>query len=413
MAPYAKHAAFVLSASLILSTAAMSASALSSEFEVDVELERRGQHVILSNSSNETVLTAAADSRTTVEDGDGPGGYWSDVLLGDQTYEVVAARPSLTSDNETLDLIAGWNGDEATVSWQADQRFAPFTVYIDGEVTASTYEDSWSDNRGGLDGATVAVLGTDKRAQEAARDGHVGSEGHPETIEVFASVRLGEPMLTESSRADIGTASDPSLVFRHQTFINEQGIMVPWPGTGSRCFNGNNRGFSPTSNQYKSRVDVRTTWHTSSSTVTYGSDVPNGRLHDNCTPVSGPGLMAEAAIPGELIESRTTSANISVVRDSGGSNSGRSQYSVGHSAVIPFSPLGTGLVPAIDYNYDELILRMGLITIQGVHDMAPSHEIYVSGLVPQPLWWPVYQFRNEGFTNLLPTHGNRAINISL
>lgn len=138
-------------------------------------------------------------------------------------------------------------------------------------------------------------------------------------------------------------------------------ILFMDPGVKSKYFNGNNRGFSLLSNEYKTRMDVKVYFPSSgnaTATLTNSNKkVATTIFYDENYKVIGSG---------------TAGKNMGIHDVVGNAN--KVSYNAYHNIGIPYAE---GITPNITYNYNATIYRDRGYTITGSHDRVPSHDIYI------------------------------------
>ncbi|MED4302133.1 DUF3238 domain-containing protein [Geobacillus stearothermophilus] len=160
---------------------------------------------------------------------------------------------------------------------------------------------------------------------------------------------------------DIG-AEYPAYIFRYTTFIpyakvdNPNAIHEGILGEYGTQLKGDNRGFDPFSNKYRTRVDVYTTWWYNDPELFYDRFVGESVLYDS---------------KGNVLLRGTASPNgIKVTKDLVSST--KMMWRVNHDVGVPFH----SSYPNITYYYEATVYKNGNFSIRGSHDKAPNHEIY-------------------------------------
>lgn len=150
----------------------------------------------------------------------------------------------------------------------------------------------------------------------------------------------------------------PGYIVRYMTFIPTAYADNPLAGTGVAKFGGDNRGFSWSSNKYRTRSDIYAIFYDSGHTSFYDApDVGRTTYYDSKGFLGGSDW---ASVDGIYPHNITkTSSYVS--------------YSMEHSVGNPFDPG----YPNIDYEYNATIYKSGSLSIDGNHDQAPNHEIYI------------------------------------
>lgn len=229
--------------------------------------------------------------------------------------------------------------------------------------------------------ASIRVPSLSSATMQAATAESTGSTGGGKATPTMAEAALSAAMSSTSTPtgedgALTTQASQSPLpwMFRYQTFIAPSLVRpVGWHG---QTFNGNNRGFSAWSNEYKTRTDTTFTfdnaWH-----VTGASSSPTAvgqTIEYNCPDIWSWNGCYETR--------RATASSSGVSTRFWFEGYGTASAEVTHSVGLPIgiAAFGGATAPAIDY---KVKYRYGLFgfNILGVHDGAPSHEIW-GGYVP-------------------------------
>ncbi|PFT49234.1 fibronectin type III domain-containing protein [Priestia megaterium] len=145
--------------------------------------------------------------------------------------------------------------------------------------------------------------------------------------------------------------------FLYMTFIPYFSLEDPVPLNGT-YLKGDDRGFYPYSNRYRTKVDVSTGF----KGPTYINPVIDIGTSHRC---------ADAACK-KVIETKTASkSGIKVYKDQVSTR--KMVWRVKHDVGIPF---GKGY-PNINYYYEATLLSSPSFVVKGAHDKAPNHEFYL------------------------------------
>ncbi|MEC1155539.1 DUF3238 domain-containing protein [Cytobacillus horneckiae] len=183
--------------------------------------------------------------------------------------------------------------------------------------------------------------------------------------------------------------------FRYTTFIPTAKADPP---DGKSCpqFKGDNRDFSFSNNNYRTRTEVQANFTGSSngSTSWVTKDVrPTTRY--NC----------DGTTTTKTQKSYTMSkSNLEATKDF-------VSWKVTHSVGIPFEIYNIS-PPNIDYYYTAAVSSDGDIQVTGSHDQAPAHEMYA--YIPNSdALLTIFRHENKGFDYLAPPMADRKISFSI
>lgn len=178
-----------------------------------------------------------------------------------------------------------------------------------------------------------------------------------------------------------------SFVFRYTTFIPDRVVKNQYPLHGG-WLKGDNRGFSATSNAYRSRTDVYAGWSPvggSSGELFIEKDVGESVLYED-----------EA---GTIVDRRGTASDSGIYFGSFTDTSNLKSWVVDHDVGVPFA----AVYPNINYDYRGLINRGSYSgEIVGSHDKAPNHEMYLGVAYSDFGWTTIYRYTGGSFWNLVP-----------
>lgn len=223
------------------------------------------------------------------------------------------------------------------------------------------------------------------------------SENELATIDIPEEF-VGEPVQTLGI-PDIGSEYKAYL-FRYQTFIpyasvdNPNQLHETLIGHYGTRLNGNNRGFDPFSNSYKSRVDVYADW--------YYPKLIDERLIGQSVLVDSDGKV--------LLRQTASNSGIKVHKDSVSND--KMTWRVIHDVGIPFH----SSYPNINYYYEGTVYKNGNFHLRGAHDKAPNHEIYAGNAYTGARPLTAYTFTMSGpsaFFNIIPGMPQKYFEISM
>ncbi|MCY8546410.1 hypothetical protein [Bacillus vallismortis] len=144
----------------------------------------------------------------------------------------------------------------------------------------------------------------------------------------------------------------------YRTFIPYSSVADPKPEYKKTFLKGDGRGFSASSNKFRTETNVNTQFTGPTSITMYKKVSQSVRCKDAaCT---------------KILDKKTASSSGMKLYI----NSKKSDYlhwTVTHAIGIPFG----SYYPKIDYSYNVMLTR-SMASISGKHDKAPNHEFYVS-----------------------------------
>jgi len=177
------------------------------------------------------------------------------------------------------------------------------------------------------------------------------------------------------------TLSPTSTRLRYQTFIREKYLeqnmvsqCIPWPIKAA--FGGDNRGFDPDSESYRTRFDVRIDW-------------VNAAIQDYRYVGSSSYFTWDDRITGvdkwkweKTMFQNTDGIELTPIL----SSTTLAHFRMQHNVADPFCVI----VAPIVYDLDVYIARSGKYTISGFRNTVPVHEVYIRTNV-NPDWTVIYQ----------------------
>ncbi|MBP3040983.1 DUF3238 domain-containing protein [Bacillaceae bacterium Marseille-Q3522] len=180
-----------------------------------------------------------------------------------------------------------------------------------------------------------------------------------ELVSIDVSEEFVEAPIQTLGIPDAGTEV-PAYLFRYQTFIPFASVDNPNQyhetliGEYGTRLKGDNRGFDPFSNEYRTRVDVYANW--------WYPDLYADRLVGESVLYDSDGNV--------LLRDTASNSGIRVTKDLVSST--KMMWRVNHDVGVPFDPS----YPNITYYYEGTVYKNGTFSLRGSHDKAPNHEIY-------------------------------------
>ncbi|HJF32533.1 MAG TPA: DUF3238 domain-containing protein [Sporosarcina psychrophila] len=162
--------------------------------------------------------------------------------------------------------------------------------------------------------------------------------------------------------------------FRYATFLKDDWVKNLNPLSRNRFFKGDDRGFDPNGESYRTRVDVELAYDLERSPMTFIKDVGASIAYSS----SKRFRKQATASPDGITLKRT---------NHGESESG---FHLTHTVGNPLTP-----APAIDYEVRAVMRRDGPFDLTGYHDQSPHHEVYLMRGVGND-WQPIHLSESKG-----------------
>jgi hypothetical protein len=189
------------------------------------------------------------------------------------------------------------------------------------------------------------------------------------------------------------TTSTTNYTLRYTTFIPTATAPNPFGVFTGSYFKGDNRGFDPFSNKYRTRSDITVGWGSAGQSLAPNYYTQKTILYDKNGNV--------------ISEKQASTDGMKVSNVSLGST--KISYKFNHDVGIPIYDQVT---PDITYYYNATVYKNGSLTVSGEHDQAPSHELYI--MIPNSdFYGTIFQHANQGFEYLFPFYPNKIFNVSL
>ncbi|MED3648738.1 fibronectin type III domain-containing protein [Halalkalibacterium halodurans] len=303
--------------------------------------------------------------------------------------------------NDALEVVT--HETNITLSWSELPSDYPYEIYRDGELIEKTFETSYTDkNLQSGETYTYQVLATMDMSPDHAEelrsimaDYDLSKEELKEMTKIEGSlntlIKIPEQKMKTFSSLP-GSPEWRNYIIRYQTFIPDFSVKNPNPISNHNYFKGDNRGFNFWSNKYRTRTDINIKM-TGGSLLSMHKDVgiTTGCKDAQCKTVTG-----------------TERASASGITFSRGTNTtSKKVWNVRHDVGIPFHKL----YPNINYYYEGEMTRSPSLYINGAHDKAPSHEMYIVPMESDDVM-TLYRKANQGFAYLLPGTPQTSFKIS-
>jgi hypothetical protein len=177
------------------------------------------------------------------------------------------------------------------------------------------------------------------------------------------------------------SSNSKTWYIRYTTFIAEKIVKVPGRNI---WFRGDNRKFNVDAKSYRTRTDVTIVCETGSNNVTMRPFI---------------GKSTEVTSDDKFVQSAIASSNgikLKIIHQ----RYPTIKFTVEHEVGIPSKLLLVN--PDIYYSYTgEFDCEKGTYTLEGEHDKAPNHEVYIKNSASVG-WKTIYRFNTEGFECLVP-----------
>lgn len=168
--------------------------------------------------------------------------------------------------------------------------------------------------------------------------------------------------------------------FRYTTFLADEWVRNPHPLTLNRYFKGDDRGFNPNGESFRTRVDIELAYDLERSPLFFTKNI-------------GPSIAYNRLK--HFREKATASFDgISVQRKD--HKEGEAGFHLTHAVGNPLTT-----APKIDYEVRAVLRRDGTFDLTGTHDAAPHHEVYLMRGSRND-WFPIHQVESKGLAWMAP-----------
>ncbi|RJS61935.1 hypothetical protein CJ483_19365 [Bacillus sp. PK3_68] len=319
--------------------------------------------------------------------------------------QTATAAKDKSSVNVLQDLIVTTIVTDSLVSmeWEPIEGIEEYSVYRNGERIAKVKDCRFIDNHVqankdytySIQAARPLVLSEKKMSEEKfAIAGIIGffKKGASEKEAVLERFNLTKRIGTiENVLKPVEQLSEETeWMVRYTTFLENKWLKNPNFFSPLRYFKGDNRGFDPDSQDYRTRADIRVNYNGQSPQVHLSRDVGKTKAYGWMRRLKKEETASEDGIKIETVN--TTSEKVIV----------HLTHSVGN-------PLVTS--PAIDYKVRALLFSNGFFDISGIHDQSPHHEIYIKNS-SHPYWQPLHQAESKGLEWMSTTMADQFWRVS-
>jgi hypothetical protein len=162
--------------------------------------------------------------------------------------------------------------------------------------------------------------------------------------------------------------------FRYMTFLEDDWVVNPNRLSGNRFFKGDDRGFDPNGESYRTCVDVELAYDLERSPLTFTKDV-------------GPSIAYSSL---KRFREQGTASNDGITLERTDHKENEAGFHLLHAVGNPLTA-----APSIDYEVRAVMRRNGTFDMTGYHDQAPHHEIYLMRGAGNE-WKPIHQAESKG-----------------
>lgn len=283
--------------------------------------------------------------------------------------------------------------DEIELRWSDFPSDYPYQVFRDGELIGTTTEEFFIDK--GLDKGiyyNYQVVSALKMEEEyrLELESQLTEKGLTDyEIEEALKIEGSLNTIIEIPKTEIlpfaklpNAPKAGNFLIRYTTFIPQATVKNPNPFSNHNYFKGDNRSFSSTSSKYRTRADVSTKM-TNGNSISLSKKVNEtvGCKDSACKTVTG----------------RKTASSSGITMKTGTNNTSTKTWNVRHDVGIPFSKA----YPNINYFYEATLKKKPSLSVNGAHDKAPSHEMYIRALDGSS-YVTLYTRATGSFSNLIP-----------
>lgn len=279
---------------------------------------------------------------------------------------------------------------QIALSWERIKDVDEYDVYRNGTYMLTVKENRYIDRDFSLDEVYVYSVESQRplvkseeqlnvfKSAVASTFGFVNPDSSKEeaATERFSVTKVigqaNKLLLPTQDRVRLPNAD--KWQFRYTTFLAEDWVVNPNLLSRNRYFKGDDRGFDPNGESYRTRVDIELAYNLKNSPLTFTKDV-------------GPSV-AYSVLKRFREQETASSEGISLERTD--HKKGESGFRLTHAVGNPLTT-----APDIDYEVRAVMRRDGMYDMCGYHDQAPHHEIYmIRGEGDE--WNPIHQAESKG-----------------
>ncbi|MEC0207068.1 hypothetical protein P4H39_31130 [Paenibacillus lautus] len=276
-----------------------------------------------------------------------------------------------TTDIDTS-ITSVASNENVILSWNDIPGVEEYRVYKNQELLVTTNENSYTDVNVSSNSLytyeiefSVPLSESEKQEAKEFFSGNEDLNLSDTEIERMSSsrpvsiIRVVETTTSPSASIQATAASTSSFSWTYKTFLPMDYIEDPIPGNGIAFFGGDNRSFSFDSEKYRTKMWGKTVFEPYSSDHFFSKNVGTTTAYDENR---------------NFISSKTASDELMY----GVKNTHtytKADYTYYHKVGNPYVPVSG---QEIDIQMRVITNSNGTYSFEGLHDRAPSHELYLS-----------------------------------
>lgn len=305
----------------------------------------------------------------------------------------------------TADAVVG--KDQVVLSWDNYPGVEKYRIYKDNQFVTEVQSNTYIDN-GEMNNTyttyeiqfEVPLSSNEKQELKSFYEG-IGKSLNTDELDTFAKKPYSIVKVVDSSivKPELQlAATNNSFKWTYKTFIPMEWPEDPWYnfetwGKNIKYFKGDNRGFSSTSEAYRTKTVGDSIFYTDSTKASeaFYKNVSTTYAYD-----ANKKLVSYKTDSGEFINRIVNSTSASKV-----------DVTVFHKSGNPYAVKGA----EIDYQMRVITQKGGAYSFEGVHDRAPAHELYVR--LNNGTTLTIFNHPHEGFEYLgAPSTLARSFSVS-
>lgn len=162
--------------------------------------------------------------------------------------------------------------------------------------------------------------------------------------------------------------------FRYTTFLADEWVKNPNLLSFNRYFKGDGRGFDPSGESYRTRVDIELAYDLERSPLFFTKSIGSSIGYSHS----------------KRFREKATASSDGISMQRKDHQEGESGFHLTHSVGNPLTT-----APKIDYEVRAVLRRKGTFDLTGYHDAAPHHEVYLMRGSGND-WLPIQQAESKG-----------------
>lgn len=281
--------------------------------------------------------------------------------------QVMSLSRTETSSELDTTINSFSSGDFVNLEWNDIQGVNEYRVYRNQELIATTNESAYTDTTvSGNSKYTYEIeffLPLTEAEKEEVRAFYANQDKELTETEI-ENISTSRPVsiirvVNTSSQISALAAINASYSWSYKTFIPMKYAESPVPIGKMVYFGGDNRSFSFDSEKYRTKMWAKTVFESFNSTHSFSKNVGITTAYDKNY---------------KLLDSKYASDELMY----GTKNSHtytKADYTYYHKSGNPFIPVSG---QEIDYQMRVITNSNGTYSFEGLHDRAPSHELYLS-----------------------------------